>query len=187
MVLSFNVTLTPETLVFVWISSADADTVTQAAFSIVQAPSDFFYLDCGGCGWVGADPTGNSWRDPFKTWQLAYSYDPLANLTTDAQKSLVMGGEALLWTEQSGPQNLDPIVWPRAASIAEVFWLGETLLDGLGGGNRSTEGGEEALPRLHDVSYRMRQRGVNSIIMTQIVIQMHIHIKRAGWSLLTRT
>lgn len=29
-------------------------------------------------------------------------------------------GEQLLWTEQSGPENLDPIVWPRAASSAEV-------------------------------------------------------------------
>ena len=28
--------------------------------------------------------------------------------------------EQLLWTEQSGPENLDPIVWPRAASSAEV-------------------------------------------------------------------
>jgi len=25
-----------------------------------------------------------------------------------------------LWTEQAGPQNLDPIVWPRAAVSAEV-------------------------------------------------------------------
>jgi len=31
-------------------------------------------------------------------------------------------GEQILWTEQSGPQNLDPIVWPRAASSAEIFW-----------------------------------------------------------------
>ena len=29
-------------------------------------------------------------------------------------------GEQALWTEQSGPENLDPIVWPRAASSAEV-------------------------------------------------------------------
>ena len=62
---------------------------------------------------------------------------------TDAQAKLVIGGEImcflsagnsftynftgeqLLWTEQSGPQNLDPIVWPRAAASAEVFWTGE--------------------------------------------------------------
>jgi len=34
-------------------------------------------------------------------------------------------GEQLLWSEQSGPQNLDPIVWPRAASSAEIFWSGK--------------------------------------------------------------
>ena len=108
MVLSFNVTLSPETLVFVWISSADAANVTETGFPIIQAPSDYFYLDCGGGGWVGADPTSNSLGNPFKTRHLVYSSNPLEDLTTDAQKSLVTGGDALLWTEQSGPQNLDP-------------------------------------------------------------------------------
>ena len=37
-----------------------------------------------------------------------------------AQKKLVLGGQHLLWTEQAGPSNLDSIVWPRAASAAEV-------------------------------------------------------------------
>ena len=60
-------------------------------------------------------------------------------------------GQQLLWAEQSGPENLDSIVWPRAAASAELFWTGP-------GGNIST-----ALPRLHDVSYRLRQRGVKSI------------------------
>ena len=60
-------------------------------------------------------------------------------------------GEQLLWTEQSGPENLDSIVWPRAAASAEVFWTGP-------GGDLS-----EALPRLHDVAFRLRQRGVKAI------------------------
>ena len=42
-------------------------------------------------------------------------------------------------------------VWPRAASSAELFWTGP-------GGNVSA-----ALPRLHDVSYRFRHRGVKTI------------------------
>ena len=69
--------------------------------------SDDLYMKRGSEVCADADPTSNTWCDPFKTWQLAYSYDTIANLTTDARKSLVMGGEALLWTEQSGPQNLD--------------------------------------------------------------------------------
>ena len=59
MVLAHNVSLSPETLVLVWISSADAVNVTEAGFPIVHALSDYFYLDCGAGGSVGADPTGN--------------------------------------------------------------------------------------------------------------------------------
>lgn len=165
MVLDHNVTLANDTVVLVWISSDDAVSVAQAGFRIVQAPSDYFYLDCGGGGWVGANPSGNSWCDPFKTWQKAYSYDPLANLTSEAEQALVLGGQTLLWTEQSGPQNLDPVVWPRAAAAAEVFWVGETLPDSVGGGVRATDGIESALPRMHDVSFRMRARGVNTITL----------------------
>ena len=106
--------------------------------------------DCGHGAWVGAFPNGNSWCDPFKTWQHSYSFNPTANLTAD-QAKLILGGQHLLWTEQSGPENLDDTVWPRAASSAELFWSGP-------GGNVST-----ALPRLHDVSYRFRTRGVKTI------------------------
>lgn len=155
MVLDWNLTLSNETIVMVWISSADAVAVVEKGFRIVQAPSDYFYLDCGAGAWLGDDPTGNSWCDPFKTWSESYTFDPLANLT-EAQYPLVLGGEQLLWTEQSGPQNLDPIVWPRAASSAEIFWSA-----------RQPSGAplnvSEALPRLQDIRYRMVQRGVNAI------------------------
>ncbi|KAJ3729423.1 N-acetylhexosaminidase [Lentinula raphanica] len=152
MVLNFNLTLSNETIVMVWISSADAAAVAEKGFRLVQAPSDYFYLDCGAGGWVGDSPSTNSWCDPFKTWQRAYTFDPIANMT-DAQAKLVIGGEHLLWTEQSHASNLDPIVWPRAAASAELFWSGP-------GGNVS-----EALPRLHDVAFRMSQRGVGAIAL----------------------
>lgn len=107
--------------------------------------------------------------------QKSYSFDPFANLSETEQK-LVLGGKLssdiqtlrnsssirvegqnLLWTEQSGPENLDSITWPRAATSAEVFWTGATLPDG------TARNVEEALPRLHDIRYRMVQRGVNAI------------------------
>ncbi|KAJ3988339.1 N-acetylhexosaminidase [Lentinula detonsa] len=178
MVLEYNTTtLRNDTIVMVWISSDDAAAVVQKGYRIVHAPSNYFYLvsinlnffspiythrrfikDCGAGEWIGNDPTGNSWCDPFKTWQESYTFDPLANISSD-QVSLVLGGEQLLWTEQSGPENLDSIVWPRAASSAEVFWTGDTLPDGFDRvGNIS-----EALPRLHDVRYRMVQRGIKAI------------------------
>ncbi|KIL67750.1 glycoside hydrolase family 20 protein [Amanita muscaria Koide BX008] len=150
MALVHNVTLGNDTLIMVWISSQNVQAVAQKGFKVVHAASDYFYLDCGGGGWVGNYPAGNSWCDPFKTWQKAYTFNPTANLT-EAQSKLIMGGEHLLWTEQSGPSNLDPIVWPRAATSAELWWSGA-------GGNVDT-----ALPRLHDLSFRFLQRGVNTI------------------------
>ncbi|THH27662.1 hypothetical protein EUX98_g6529 [Antrodiella citrinella] len=150
MILSFNVTLAPEVIALVWISSDDVKGVAESGHKLIHAASDYFYLDCGGGGWVGANPDGNSWCDPFKTWQYSYSFDPVANLTADEAK-LVLGGQHLLWTEQTGPSNLDPITWPRAASSAELFWTGPGL-------NIST-----VLPRLHDLSFRFQQRGIQTI------------------------
>ncbi|PIL35144.1 hypothetical protein GSI_02933 [Ganoderma sinense ZZ0214-1] len=151
MVLSHNVTLsTKDTRVLVWISSDNVKAVAEKGYKLIHAASDYFYLDCGHGAWVGAFPNGNSWCDPFKTWQHAYSFNPTANLTA-AESKLVLGGQHLLWAEQSGPENLDDTVWPRAASSAELFWTGPGL-------NVSA-----ALPRLHDVSYRFRHRGVKTI------------------------
>ena len=68
----------------------------------------------------------------------------------------MLGGEQLLWSEQSGPPNLDSIVWPRAAASAELFWTGGTLANGR-------LDVREALARIHDVRYRMLARGLNAI------------------------
>ncbi|KAK0464781.1 beta-hexosaminidase [Desarmillaria tabescens] len=153
MLLDYNITtLGNDTVVMVWLSSEHAAAVAERGFKFVHAASDYFYLDCGAGEMLGNTVDQNSWCDPFKTWQKAYSFDPTANLT-EKQSRLVLGGQQLLWTEQSSPSNLDPIVWPRAAASAEVFWSG-------GGGNET-----EALARLHDVGFRFRQRGVGAIVL----------------------
>jgi hypothetical protein len=89
----------------------------------------------------------------------AYSFDPYANIT-DSQRHLVLGGQHLLWTEQSSPNNIDPIVWPRAAASAEVFWSGP-------GGN-----GQAALARLHDLAYRITQRGIERDTLAAKVVRI---------------
>ncbi|KAJ3551626.1 hypothetical protein NM688_g4597 [Phlebia brevispora] len=166
MVLDFNVTLANDTVVMVWISSEDAAAVAEKGFRLVHAPSDYFYLDCGAGEWLGSDPDAPGKRQDgvFSqaewSWLMSclqsYTFDPLANIS-EAQQYLVLGGQQLLWTEQSGPENLDSIAWPRAASSAEVFWTGATFPDGS---PRNVTG---ALPRLHDLRFRMVQRGVNAI------------------------
>ncbi|KAJ7626638.1 beta-hexosaminidase [Mycena polygramma] len=168
MVLDHNVTLSNSTVVMVWISSMNAAAVAAKGFRLVHSPSDYFYLDCGAGEWISKDPEGNSWCDPFKTWQKSYTFNPLANISA-SQAHLVLGGQQLLWTEQSDAQNLDSIVWPRAATSAEIFWTGATRSDG------APLEGTEALPRLHELRYRMVQRGVRAI-----QLQPHWCVLRPG-------
>ncbi|KAF8158415.1 N-acetylhexosaminidase [Crassisporium funariophilum] len=158
MALDHKVTLSNKTIVMVWISSQNAAAVAAKGLRLVHAPSDFFYLDCGAGEWIGNEAAANSWCDPFKSWQKAYTFDPLASLTA-AQVPLVLGGQQLLWTEQSSPENLDSIVWPRAATSAEIFWTGANLPDGTPRNVLS------ALPRLHDLRYRLVQRGIKAIAL----------------------
>ncbi|KAL1746838.1 glycoside hydrolase family 20 protein [Schizophyllum fasciatum] len=158
MVLAHNLTLSNETIVMVWISSEHAAEIVRRDFRIVQAPSDYFYLDCGGGQWLGNDPSGTSWCDPYKTWQKAYTFDPLADIAADQHHLLFAyshSGQQCLWAEQSSPENLDSIVWPRAASSAEVFWTGDGRVLDV----------KEASPRLHDLRYRLVERGVRAIAL----------------------
>lgn len=93
-----------------------------------------------------------------------------------------------LWSEQSSPENLDPIVWPRLASGAEIFWTGATLPDGsprLGTLSPSPSpsfrvvdlvlmdvrtapnvtGGLHAFGRINELRFRLVDRGVKAIAL----------------------
>ena len=88
-------------------------------------------------------------------------------------------GQQLLWTEQSGPENLDSIVWPRAAVSAEVRWLlflksyfselhyymscQQVFWTGANLPNGPARNVLNAMPRLHDLRFRMVQRGIKAI------------------------
>ncbi|KAI0075466.1 N-acetylhexosaminidase [Panus rudis PR-1116 ss-1] len=164
MILTHNVPVTNDTVAVVWQTSADAAAMASRGVHFIHQPSNYFYLDCGAGDWVGNNVLGNSWCDPFKTWQRAYSFDPFANLTTE-QHSLVLGGQMPLWSEQSSSENLDPIVWPRLAVAAEVFWTGATLPDGTPRVSPNATSGTAAFDRLNELRYRLVDRGVKAIAL----------------------
>ncbi|ORX40209.1 putative beta-hexosaminidase precursor [Kockovaella imperatae] len=144
-----------DTLVSIWIDSKDAAKVLAKGFRIVHAAADYFYLDQGQGGWLGEEGGGDSWQGPYKSWQKMYSFDPYKDVE-EGKRKLVMGGQCSLWAEQTDETNLETVLWPRAAAVAELFWTGA----GAEGYPRSSV---EAFPRMHDVRFRMVDRGVRAI------------------------
>ena len=41
---------------------------------------------------------------------------------TEDEKSRIIGGEACMWSEVVGPENVDSRIWPTTAAIAEKLW-----------------------------------------------------------------
>lgn len=73
---------------------------------------------------------GNNWCSPYIGWQKVYDNDPIKlldqtslNISNNPElKSLIMGQEAALWSEQADAATLDGRLWPRASAMAERLW-----------------------------------------------------------------
>ncbi|KXN74560.1 glycoside hydrolase family 20 protein [Conidiobolus coronatus NRRL 28638] len=152
--LNHNVTLPSDALVQVWLGASDTKKVIQRGHDVIASSYQYWYLDCGHGAWIGDAPSGSSWCDPYKHWQIVYTYDLIANLTaTEAKK--VKGGEVTAWSEQIDAQVIDKYLWPRASAASEVLWSGNRD----DGKVRSTK---HVLPRLNDWRFRLVNRGIGA-------------------------
>jgi hexosaminidase len=61
-----------------------------------------------------------------------------------------------MWAEQTDPVNVDRMIWPRGAAVAEILWSGAKDARGQ---NRSQI---EASPRLSEMRERLVSRGVGA-------------------------
>jgi hexosaminidase len=67
-------------------------------------------------------------------WSAArhYAVDPMsgdAAKLSNEEKQRILGGEATMWSEHVGPENIDSRIWPRTAAIAERYWSPESVRD----------------------------------------------------------
>ncbi|XP_035665338.1 beta-hexosaminidase subunit beta-like [Branchiostoma floridae] len=84
-----------------------------------------------------------------RDWPQYYECDPHDFQGTEAQKQLVMGGEACLWAEWVDSTNFIPRMWPRASAVAERLWSPQDVADS-----------EAASPRMEEQRCRMVRRGI---------------------------
>ncbi|KAF0299296.1 Chitooligosaccharidolytic beta-N-acetylglucosaminidase [Amphibalanus amphitrite] len=141
-------------IIQVWTTGTDQQigNLLRQGFPLLLSNYDAWYLDCGFSAWVGV---GNNWCSPYKSWQTVYDNSPRAIARSFEPAgadyaSLVRGGSAALWSEQSDAQTLDSRLWPRGAALAERLWA-EPDTDSAA-----------ALTRLVHHRERMVQRGIGA-------------------------
>ncbi|XP_048875037.1 beta-hexosaminidase subunit beta isoform X1 [Brienomyrus brachyistius] len=132
-----GVKLKPDTVIQVWKGNeqkyqSELASVTAAGFrALLSSP---WYLNRISYG---------------QDWQQFYKTDPYNFNGTDAQKKLVVGGEACMWGEFVDATNLMPRLWPRASAVAERLWSSMDVKDI-----------KDAYSRLTEHRCRMVQRGI---------------------------
>jgi hexosaminidase len=161
MLLQWNLTLGGDVIVQSWRSDDAVAQIVNRGHKVLVGNYKAWYLDCGKGDWL-SPPSSDMARDtwpyedycaPFHNWRAIYSVSPLTGAPPE-HHHLVLGGEVHLWGEQTDAENLDAMVWPRAAAAAEVLWSGAR--DGEGR-NRSQS---EATRRLGVWRERVVRKGV---------------------------
>jgi hexosaminidase len=103
-----------------WGTTPKAHQVADAALAghrVIMSPADRTYLDQRQT-WRG---TGRTWAGPISA-ERAYGWDP-ASYLSGVDESAVLGVEAPLWTESvTTVDDIEHLVFPRLAAIAEIGW-----------------------------------------------------------------
>lgn len=99
----------------------------QQGYRLIMSNMDALYLDCGFHSWMGSDP-GNNRCSPYKTWQQIYENSARKMISMHLQLSYhihahqILGGEAVMWSEQTDGASIEIKIWPRTSAFAERFW-----------------------------------------------------------------
>ncbi|WEW58058.1 Glucosamine-6-phosphate isomerase (Glucosamine-6-phosphate deaminase) (GNPDA) (GlcN6P deaminase) [Emydomyces testavorans] len=126
-------------IVQAWRSSKAVKQLLEKGYRTIVGSGDAWYLDCGVGAFLNPRHGSNAVQEPFldwcsptKNWRHIYMYNPAEGIPDDLQP-LIEGGETHMWAESVDPVNMDQMIWPRAASAAEVLWSGPRTRDDIKG------------------------------------------------------
>ncbi|EER23897.1 N-acetyl-beta-glucosaminidase, putative [Coccidioides posadasii C735 delta SOWgp] len=159
-------------IVQAWRNSTAVRQILEKGYRTIFGSGDAWYLDCGVGGFINPRPGSGAvkepyldWCSPTKNWRHIYTYNPLEGIPEELQ-SLLEGGETHMWAENVDPVNMDQMIWPRAASAAEVLWSGPRARDDI----------KEASHRLG----KWRERAVIDMGVGASMVQMTYCLMREG-------
>ncbi|RNI29926.1 beta-N-acetylhexosaminidase [Rufibacter immobilis] len=107
--------LAPNMAVMSWKDMKGGIAASQQGHKVVMTPAFNTYLD-----FYQGDPYLEN--GPFTVTRLnaTYNWNPVP---LEANAANILGGQGSLWTEQvAHERKLQSMTWPRALSLAEVFW-----------------------------------------------------------------
>jgi len=139
--------LVEDATVMSWRGTAGGIAAAKAGHDVVMSPHSHCYLDYRQAD--EGEPTAMG--DQTITLEHAYEFDPVPAKLTEAQSSHIIGVQGNVWTEHMFDiDQIEYMVWPRAAAIAEIGWTQKNRRDA-----------DDFLRRAAANERRLVSRGVN--------------------------
>ncbi len=116
-----------DAVVMSWRGTDGAVKGTARGHRVIQTPNDYLYFDYYQSDNMDAEPLAIGGYIPVSR---VYAFEPFTPEMSDAQKELVMGPQANLWTEYVPTfDHLQYMELPRMAALSEVQWSDPALKD----------------------------------------------------------
>ena len=125
----------------------------KAGHDVVMAPTDWTYFDHYQSKDRKSEPLAIG---GFLPLEKVYSYEPIPSALSAAEAAHVLGAQGQLWTEYiPDVKQMEYMMFPRAAALAEVVWSPKTSRDWAGFQSRLPAD----LARLRILDVKFRQPG----------------------------
>jgi hexosaminidase len=118
--------LVDDATVMSWRGTAGGIAAAKSGHDVVMSPYSHCYLDYRQADRGEPEAMG----DQTLTLADVYSFDPIPTELTAAQSRHILGVQGNVWTEHMFDiDQIEYMVWPRAAAIAEIGWTDQHLRD----------------------------------------------------------